>query len=191
MSDITLAEEIAAVRREIAMRRGVYPKWVQSGRMKQDKADHEIACMESVLASLEAQAAQREPPERDGDAERQWPSDESEKIVEEIGRTVHFKSGADLLRAAVIVRKALSARDEALREARTRADRILAALDEPSEELTEECASTMFGVEDNESDSADDWPVISEEKKQDYRDFAFYVLRAAAEYLRTKENPDG
>lgn len=50
----TLDEKIACVRREVEMRRRVYPNWVRSGRISQAHADHQIACMESVLADLEA-----------------------------------------------------------------------------------------------------------------------------------------
>lgn len=51
---ISLADQIACVRREIGMRERVYPKWVAGGRMKQDAADREIAAMRAVLATLEA-----------------------------------------------------------------------------------------------------------------------------------------
>jgi hypothetical protein len=45
-------EQIACVKREIEMRRRVYPRWVQEGKMKQAKADAEIEAMEAVLATL-------------------------------------------------------------------------------------------------------------------------------------------
>ena len=48
----TLDEQIECVRREIGMRRRVYPRWVEIGRITQDKADHEIACMQAVLEGL-------------------------------------------------------------------------------------------------------------------------------------------
>lgn len=48
----TIDEQIASVQREIQMRQRVYPKWCQDGRMTQDKAAHEIQCMESVLRTL-------------------------------------------------------------------------------------------------------------------------------------------
>ena len=35
--------------REIAMRRGVYPKFVRSGRMTQVQADREIAMMDAIV----------------------------------------------------------------------------------------------------------------------------------------------
>lgn len=38
--------------RELAMRRNVYPKWVQSGRMKVEAAEHEINCMQAIVDTL-------------------------------------------------------------------------------------------------------------------------------------------
>ena len=45
-------EQIACVKRELAMRRSAYPRWVANGKMTQTKADHEIAAMEAVLVTL-------------------------------------------------------------------------------------------------------------------------------------------
>jgi hypothetical protein len=57
---ITLDEQIACVRREIAMRKRVYPDWVDRRRMSPQKAQHETAAMEAVLATLErVQASER------------------------------------------------------------------------------------------------------------------------------------
>lgn len=50
--EITLDRQIACVRREIAMRRRVYPHWVESKKMTQAKADEEIVAMEAVLETL-------------------------------------------------------------------------------------------------------------------------------------------
>lgn len=50
----TLTEQIAAVAREIAMRRRTYPRWVDQGRMRAERAQREIECMEAVLATLRA-----------------------------------------------------------------------------------------------------------------------------------------
>jgi hypothetical protein len=47
---IEAVDKLRCIEREIAMRKTVYPKWVASGRMKQDKADREIAVMESIAA---------------------------------------------------------------------------------------------------------------------------------------------
>jgi hypothetical protein len=52
----TLDAQIACVKREIALRKNVYPKWVMSGRMRAEAADHEINCMIAVLRSLETLA---------------------------------------------------------------------------------------------------------------------------------------
>jgi hypothetical protein len=49
---ITLDRQIACVRREIALRERVYPKFVSGGRMKQAAADDEIAAMKAVLETL-------------------------------------------------------------------------------------------------------------------------------------------
>lgn len=50
MEMIEAVDKLRCIEREIAMRKAVYPKWVASGRMKQDKADREIAVMEAVAA---------------------------------------------------------------------------------------------------------------------------------------------
>lgn len=59
MSDTTshterfhVRELIAEVRREIRMRRSVYPKWVRAGRMDQVEADRQIDLMEAVERRL-------------------------------------------------------------------------------------------------------------------------------------------
>jgi hypothetical protein len=52
MAEMTLAVQIKAVEREIAMRKAVYPKRVAAKGMRQETADHEIAAMEAVLRTL-------------------------------------------------------------------------------------------------------------------------------------------
>ena len=47
-------DQIAEVKRGIALRERVYPKWVEAGRLKQDKADRQLAIMRAVLATLES-----------------------------------------------------------------------------------------------------------------------------------------
>ena len=47
-----LWEEIACIRREIHMRKRVYPNWIASGKMSQQKADHEIAVMTRIHDKL-------------------------------------------------------------------------------------------------------------------------------------------
>lgn len=51
-ADVSLADQIASVEREIAMRERVYPRWVQSERMTQRQADRELLAMRAVLATL-------------------------------------------------------------------------------------------------------------------------------------------
>lgn len=49
---ITIADQIACVKREIAMRKSVYQRWIALGKMKQAQAEHEILCMQAVLETL-------------------------------------------------------------------------------------------------------------------------------------------
>lgn len=51
MTDIiTSADKLACVERELKMRRRVYPRWIEDGRMSAGKAAHEIAAMEAIVA---------------------------------------------------------------------------------------------------------------------------------------------
>lgn len=50
---ITLDEQIAEVKREVAMRQRVYAKQVSAGTLKQEVADRQIARMMAVLATVE------------------------------------------------------------------------------------------------------------------------------------------
>ena len=47
---IPLDAQIASVEREIGLRVNVYPRFVAEHRMRQEKADHEIAAMAAVVA---------------------------------------------------------------------------------------------------------------------------------------------
>jgi hypothetical protein len=49
---VILAEQIAEVGREIGLRRNVYPKWIESGKLSQALADRQIACLEATLNTL-------------------------------------------------------------------------------------------------------------------------------------------
>lgn len=53
--DPTLDQMIACAVRELAMRRRAYPRWVGQQRLTQEKADHEIACMEAIARHLQRQ----------------------------------------------------------------------------------------------------------------------------------------
>jgi len=48
------SEKLKCIEREIALRRRVYPKWIASGKLKQEKADREIAVMEAIAVDYRA-----------------------------------------------------------------------------------------------------------------------------------------
>lgn len=48
----TVPELVSCVAREIAMRRNVYPKYIERGKMKPEAADKEIATMTQVCTAL-------------------------------------------------------------------------------------------------------------------------------------------
>jgi hypothetical protein len=58
---VALADQIKCARRELAMRKGVYPKWVTAGRMKPEAADRELAAMEAIVTSLEEEQLAAQP----------------------------------------------------------------------------------------------------------------------------------
>lgn len=49
MPRISITAKVACLRREIAMRKRVYPKWVDQGRMHQVDAEREIAVIQAIL----------------------------------------------------------------------------------------------------------------------------------------------
>lgn len=48
MTTFSAIEKLACAERELKMRQGVYPKWVGGGKMKAEKAAHEIAVMKAI-----------------------------------------------------------------------------------------------------------------------------------------------
>ena len=50
----TLTEQMQIVRREIAYRRRLYPRWVADKKLSQKEADYQIEVMECVLSTLQA-----------------------------------------------------------------------------------------------------------------------------------------
>ena len=58
---ITIDEQIAEVKREIAMRNKVYPKWIEAGSLPKPKADFQILVMQAVLISLQEIAKEKAP----------------------------------------------------------------------------------------------------------------------------------
>ena len=51
--DVNLSEQLKAARRELSMRENAYPRWVQSNKLTQKKADNEIAAMKAIINTLE------------------------------------------------------------------------------------------------------------------------------------------
>ena len=66
MEKITIADQVRAVQRELAMRERLYPTWITMGKITQEKADHEIASMRAVLASVVGLSANEVSVERQG-----------------------------------------------------------------------------------------------------------------------------
>lgn len=50
----TREDKLAAVERELTLRRRVYPRWIEKGRMSGAKAAHEIAVLEAIRDDYEA-----------------------------------------------------------------------------------------------------------------------------------------
>ena len=48
MTEITIADMIKCVEREIGMRERVYPRWIEQKKMSQTKAEMEIATMKAI-----------------------------------------------------------------------------------------------------------------------------------------------
>jgi hypothetical protein len=49
----TLEQMAKACRREANMRKRVYPRWAEAGKITADQAEHEIQCMESAALVLQ------------------------------------------------------------------------------------------------------------------------------------------
>lgn len=49
---ITMRQQLAAAKRELALRKTVYPRRVAHHDMSQAKADHEIAAMAAIVETL-------------------------------------------------------------------------------------------------------------------------------------------
>jgi hypothetical protein len=57
MTDIiTTADKLACAKRELAMRKATYPRWVEQGKFSAGKASHEIACIEAIIEDYQAMA---------------------------------------------------------------------------------------------------------------------------------------
>jgi hypothetical protein len=52
MSDVPLSDQIKCAERELALRRRVYPNWVEAKRMSGKKAEAEIEAMSAIIDTL-------------------------------------------------------------------------------------------------------------------------------------------
>jgi hypothetical protein len=57
---VSMDDMIGCAKRELLMRKRVYPRWVADDRMTQEKADKEIAFMAAILEHLLKVAGRRE-----------------------------------------------------------------------------------------------------------------------------------
>jgi hypothetical protein len=83
MNAPTLNEQIACVSRVIAMREKVYPKLVETGKMRKPVADHEIACMKAALGTLMAARAESVTSEADEIAATREPRPITRDVLDE------------------------------------------------------------------------------------------------------------
>lgn len=63
---ISLADQLAEVERELAMRERIYPKWALSGQLKAETGDRQFARLRAVrdtLRALRDEEAKRRKPE--------------------------------------------------------------------------------------------------------------------------------
>ena len=49
---ITLTEQIAEARRELALRRACYPQWIKSGKLDMTTAHYQLQAMEALIQTL-------------------------------------------------------------------------------------------------------------------------------------------
>jgi hypothetical protein len=50
---ITTADKLACAKRELAMRKQCYPRWVKQNKMSAGQAAHQLACMQAIVADYE------------------------------------------------------------------------------------------------------------------------------------------
>lgn len=53
MPEISLAEQIYELNRELALRRNVYPNWIRAGKLPSHEADRRIQRLEAALRTLQ------------------------------------------------------------------------------------------------------------------------------------------
>ena len=55
--DVRLEDKIAEIERELGMRRAIYPKWVQTGKLAHHTAHKQIITLEAILDDYKRLAA--------------------------------------------------------------------------------------------------------------------------------------
>jgi len=50
---MTYKQQLQCAKRELALRQKCYPGWVNNGRMKPDRAAHELAAMQAIVQTLD------------------------------------------------------------------------------------------------------------------------------------------
>lgn len=53
MVRIPIDEQLQCAKRELLLRKNKYPEWVENGRMTENAANQEIACMAAIVHTLE------------------------------------------------------------------------------------------------------------------------------------------
>ncbi len=53
----TLKQQIGCLQREIALRERLYPRWVESKKLKPESAEFELQCMKSIAERLKSESA--------------------------------------------------------------------------------------------------------------------------------------
>lgn len=59
--EITLEEMQAEISRELVVRKRVYPRWIEQGRIKQETADYRCLVFEALLFKLNDEIKASEP----------------------------------------------------------------------------------------------------------------------------------
>lgn len=58
---VSLEDQIEELKRELAKRREVYPRWVEQGKLSFPLSEHRIKCLAAAIETLEQQHAKQNP----------------------------------------------------------------------------------------------------------------------------------
>ncbi len=58
---ITLEEMSEEIKREIAMRKSVYPRWIENGKIKKETADYRVLILEALQIYLQEELRDKSP----------------------------------------------------------------------------------------------------------------------------------